>query len=132
MYQCEYLTVKETACKCCSQFRELTQQEIDWFLLVRTAVGEPMIIHRVFSCEKHNKEVGGALRSPHLISSSFVAIDFHPQTIKILDCFYKLLNSGIGLRLGLYKGRLHVDNRLVRRLWLNVQGKNVYDTDTQV
>ena len=65
-YNVRFFKPEEFKCPCCGQGSP-AQMLVLWLDLFRAAWGYPVRINSGFRCEKHNKEVGGAEKSRHLI-----------------------------------------------------------------
>ena len=65
-YQVKYFKPEEFRCPCCGG-GEPAQTLVLWLDLFRAAWGGPVYVNSGFRCEKHNKVVGGAEKSRHLL-----------------------------------------------------------------
>ena len=75
-YDVRYFRPEEFVCPCCRQGSP-AQMLVLWLDLFRSAWGGPVKINSGFRCPAHNKEVGGAERSRHLLGC---AADIAPTT----------------------------------------------------
>ena len=82
-----------------------------WAEEVRAALGNlPMRVNSWYRCERHNREIGGAASSQHLLGK---AIDFGIKTLspatvqKMLIARWPDLVRGLGS----YRGWSHIDRR---------------------
>lgn len=114
-----FFTPKEIACKgkaCCGgelwDKEEYGEKNIPYYLvealdkleMLRTKWGKPIILNSAHRCKKHNKRIGGALKSQHLKIAFDCRIKKEEQEKFILlakECGF----TGIGK----YKNFVHLD-----------------------
>lgn len=75
-YNVRFFKPEEFKCPCCGQGSPALMLVL-WLDLFRAAWGAPVRVNSGFRCEKHNKEVGGAENSRHLLGC---AADIAPST----------------------------------------------------
>lgn len=110
----KHFSRSEFSCKCCGKSK-VSNELLAVLELVRSHFGEPVVITSGYRCPEHNKAVGGAPNSKHLLG---VAADIH---VKNTDSskVYKFLNDifpdvyGIGL----YSNWTHIDVRKKKARW---------------
>lgn len=114
----EHFDLSEFECKCTNQYCKITI--IDLRLVrsleaLRLLANQPMIINSGFRCIGHNKAVGGAVESRHLLG---LAADIKTDALlpegkgRILK-MAGILFGGIGE----YKKFIHLDIREAKTLW---------------
>lgn len=106
-------TRKEFACKCCCGLG-LNDGDINPELVrviqdVRDTFDKPVVINSGLRCEKHNKRVGGVVRSQHLIGT---AADIRVQSVEPVEV-YRYLTAKYPKKFGIgnYKTFTHIDVR---------------------
>jgi hypothetical protein len=121
---------QEMMCHCgCREYR-MSQNTIDCLEKYRLKINMPIIISRGVSCEKHNKEIGGASKSEHLPISE--ASDINTLTMSEEEMF------DIGLnyfrRIGLYcvRGNLHVDTKDETLYWFRRMKKTTDNKGNEI
>ena len=107
-----HFTWAEMACKCCDTVPgiEVMQNTAAFLEKVRAILDQPMSVHCVYRCPKHNAEVGGVPNSEHVKGW---ACDFSVKGMTAKQVQAKLkphLGALIG-GLGRYPGFTHVDRR---------------------
>src|SRR5579864_1093640 len=65
----EFFSEKEFSCPCCGA-NKIETEVIARIDTIRSSLGVPLHINSGYRCEKHNKEVGGAKDSQHLIGKA--------------------------------------------------------------
>lgn len=105
---------KEFACKHCGEIK-LDSHLLAILELVRLRYGKPVIITSGYRCETHNKNVGGAPKSKHMLG---IAADIKVKNVEPSEV-YRFLNDTFpsSLGIGLYSGWVHVDTREERARW---------------
>lgn len=114
----EHFSRHEFACKCGCGF-----DTVDYELIIvkedlRDHFGCPVYTNSGCRCKKHNKAVGGAQDSQHLIgrASDAYTNEFHPSALyRYLDEKYP---NQYGL--GLYETFVHIDTRKHRARWIDL------------
>lgn len=107
---------EEFACPCGCGENAISFRLIYALQELRDAIGKPITITSGFRCAKHNKEVGGAKSSQHLLGW---AADIFVAHFPIKDLFEAILkiptfrNGGIGVA----SGFIHVDIREGEARW---------------
>lgn len=110
----EHFTSGEFACKCCGKYIENSEL---LFVLedVRKHFGTAVTITSGTRCAKHNKEVGGAPLSQHVLGT---AADIKVKGITpVAVAQYLELKYPKKYGVGVYKSWTHVDVRTVRARW---------------
>ena len=93
---------------------------------LRNEVGVPIRVISGYRCIEHNRDVGGAQNSQHLIGN---AADIVIQGISVAEMYEAALkiklfsNGGIGIYPD--RGFIHVDVRAFRARWGQLDGKYV-------
>ena len=81
--------------------------------IIRTHLGQPIIINSAYRTESYNKKVGGAIRSQHLTASAvdIVVLGYSPQYVYTI--IRSLMRAGAiaGGCVILYKTFVHYDIR---------------------
>lgn len=93
-------------------FTLILKSHLDWLEKQRDRVGKPFVITSGFRCPRHNKDVGGAVKSQHLRGT---ATDIQIRGLTALEASVKL-DSADGL--GVYQNFVHVDSRGHRARWV--------------
>ena len=104
-----HFTEKELACPCCKRCN------MDTYLLevletIRGECGFPLKVNSGFRCEVHNREVGGGIKSQHLLGK---AVDIDTSRLSA-EMKYKLAEAALvfGIRgFGVYDRFFHLDVR---------------------
>lgn len=95
----KYFKRKEFACKCGCGFDAVDAELLDLLTQIREHYGKPVTITSGCRCSNHNKNVGGAAKSQHVLGK---AVDFTvkghtPQEVqKFLDGFLPKDKYGLG------------------------------------
>jgi len=105
-----YFKRKEFACKCGCGFDTVDYPLIHVLTLLRIRFKRPVVILSGCRCEKHNREIGGAKHSQHLLGR---AADFYIPGVDIETVYahIKKLMEGEVYGLGKYKTFIHLDTR---------------------
>jgi uncharacterized protein YcbK (DUF882 family) len=115
----------EFACRCCGK-AEIDQRLVDALQELRDLAGAPVRVTSGYRCPDHNRAVGGAKQSRHLLG--------HAADIVIKDLsvagMYELAERVDAFReggIGVYpeRGFIHVDIREGRARWGHLGGKYV-------
>lgn len=108
----------EFACRCGCGFGlnpgDVSPALIERLEEIRTHFGKSIIITSACRCEKHNKRVGGAAHSQHLLGTAadIIIRDVRPETVyNYVSGRYN--NGGTGK----YRLFTHVDVRQDKRFW---------------
>jgi zinc D-Ala-D-Ala carboxypeptidase len=118
----------EFACKCgratCKGV-EIQRSIVDALQQLRDALGLRVSIVSGVRCKAHNKAIGGAPNSQHVLG---IAADIHVERITpeklyaIVDAIPAFRNGGVGYGFG----RFHVDTRAGRARWrYNAMGNTI-------
>lgn len=104
---------EEFACRCKCGYDTVDIGLIAVLQDARDYFGEPLIVNSGARCPAHNKAVGGADNSQHLIGRAADIITEHPRMLyDYLDQKYPKT-----LGLGLYPTFVHIDSRRQRARW---------------
>lgn len=124
MKQNKYFVESEFKCKCgCNTMPEGQPNDelIDILCKIREHFGKPLIIKSGYRCPTHNKAVGGAAKSRHVVGD---AVDFIIKDIKTIDVYSyvisKYINYGIAKKIlpsYPYRGFVHFDTRGYKARW---------------
>lgn len=103
---------KELACKCCGQLPPFARENIEALVCevldpAREKLGSPIVVNSGYRCPKHNKEVGGATNSQHLLGQA-ADIRFQVSGFKIQDLAKAIVENGKYDQLILYPTFVHV------------------------
>lgn len=104
----------ETVCRCGCGYNAPSAKLLRLAEKVRAAIGAPMIVHCVCRCPEHNKAVGGAPKSLHLLGQ---AMDFHVQGKSTVEVVGHILAAYLLKELpelgglGIYDWGVHIDVR---------------------
>lgn len=116
----QHFTSQEFACKCGCGLSDVHPMLIDLLETIRDKAGEkPVTILSGHRCETHNKKVGGARNSQHLLGK---AADIHIKgmtPIQVHSLVDHLHDEGLAHvgGLGLYQSFVHVDIRSGTARW---------------
>lgn len=110
-----HFKVSEMACKCGCGTNQIDPHVIAILELVRCHFQQPVIITSARRCNKHNKAVGGAAKSQHLLGT---AVDIKVKGIAP-STVYQFLDSTFpnSLGLGSYRTFTHIDIRPNKARW---------------
>lgn len=61
---------KELQCRCCG-LNAVNEESLKLLQELRDLVGKPMIVNSAYRCQDHNRAVGGAFNSQHLMGTAF-------------------------------------------------------------
>ena len=107
----KHFTLNEFDCKCNNhkcKYTLVNEELIVKLEELRYLVGDsPLIINSAYRCKTHNKDVGGAKYSQHVIGN---AVDIRTPSHLSDDEFADIAET-IFSGVGRYKGRVHVDVR---------------------
>jgi len=112
-------SASEFRCSCCGKV-EIRCKLVIALEDLRSSIGRPMRILSGYRCERHNREVGGASNSRHLISDAadiWVVGSSLWKLVRQAQCVKAFENGGIGLYPPYKDGDrwrgnfLHVDTR---------------------
>lgn len=109
-------SIEEFHCHC--QFQECFETYIDEGLvnglqILRNVIAVPVVITRGYSCSAHNKAVGGAKNSFHLLG---MAADLYAKGVGLNQLIKAASQIDAFGGIGSYQGHLHVDTG-PRRDW---------------
>jgi len=115
----------EFACRCCGR-AEINPRLVDALQELRDLAGEPVRITSGYRCSDHNRAVGGAKQSQHLLGN---AADIVVKGRSVAE-MYELAEQVPAFRdggIGVYPdmGFIHVDVRNERARWGHLGGKYV-------
>ena len=95
-YAVEHFTAGEFVCPCCGQGRP-SRLLVLWLDLLRRAWGGPVRVNSGFRCAAHNREVGGAPRSRHLLGCAADVAPAEPEKGGGFSAFAALASRLCGL-----------------------------------
>lgn len=103
---------QELCCKCCGQLPPFARGNIEALVCevldpAREKLGSPIVVNSGYRCPKHNKEVGGATNSQHLLGQA-ADIRFQVSGFKIQDLAKAIVENGKYDQLILYPTFVHV------------------------
>ena len=103
---------QELCCKCCGQLPPFARENIEALVRevldpAREKLGSPIVVNSGYRCPKHNKEVGGATNSQHLLGQA-ADIRFQVSGFKIQDLAKAIVENGKYDQLILYPTFVHV------------------------
>lgn len=131
-WKLQYFEPREFACKCCGRVMVTPEAQRSWEAIdmLRHRLCEPIRVHSATRCEKHNKAVGGALRSFHLrgmaydISTKTFATDLQSVERATIELEILWLAGFLGFGgVGIYRTFIHLDTRqidTVPKSWFDV------------
>lgn len=108
----------EFKCKCCGKLPPRGMKTLLIVLLqrLRDAVGKPLIINSGYRCPKHNKEVGGATHSQHVLGTAAdVKVPPGLTVPQLAQIAAEVGFDGIGRYIR--QGFIHVDVRGSKARW---------------
>jgi len=110
----KHFNEKEFACKGCGDVR-LDTELLAVLELVRQVTGKPVTITSGYRSPAHNKAVGGAPRSKHIlgIAADITVEGYTPR--EVYDLLDKTFPNYYGI--GLYSGWVHIDVRKTKARW---------------
>ena len=115
----------EFACRCCDRI-EINQRLVDALQELRDLAGLPIRVTSGYRCPEHNRAIGGAPRSQHLLGTA-ADISVRGMTsaemYRLAEDVEAFRNGGIGVYPD--KGFIHVDVRDGRARWGQLDGKYV-------
>ena len=89
-------TLREFQCRCCGQVK-LHSELLRRLQAMRTESGRPIIVNSGYRCVAHNRAVGGATRSRHMIGDAVdVVIRGWPIARQRALCEKYFQDNGIG------------------------------------
>lgn len=91
-HKVQFFQEKEFRCPCCGQ-GDVAASLVLALELLRAAWGGPVIVNSAFRCLAHNREVGGAEHSRHLLG---LAADIRPRDPALLGPFRALVSAMYG------------------------------------
>lgn len=107
----ENFNLKEFQCSCCGTVK-IDPELVRRLQAMRDELGVPIIVNSGYRCPAHNKAVGGAKDSQHLVgkAADITARDL-PRLMLLAEKYFH--DQGLGL----YKNYVHVDVRGTRVRW---------------
>ena len=113
-----HFSSQEFACKCGCGQAEVHPKLIELLEHLRAHFNQPVIITSGRRCEKHNKHVGGAKNSQHLLGTAADINIKHVTPKAVADYLESTYPDSHGI--GRYKTFTHIDVRHDKARW----GKN--------
>ena len=110
---------KELECHCGCGSRYIDGEALSKLQILRTMWNRPMRINSACRCPKHNKEVGGALRSNHISDPDHMCTAFDVQMLnaETREEFISLAKN-VGFNgIGVAKTFVHIDTRAEPTEW---------------
>ena len=102
----------EIACPCCGQL-VIRESALDALQKLRGLMAEPLTLNSAHRCVKHNRKVGGAPQSRHLMGDAFdIAVGNHDRR----KLYWSAQIAGF-TGFGFMRNALHVDKRSERAAW---------------
>lgn len=92
----KYFTEKELRCPCCD-VNGIHPSFMHKLELLREACDFPFVITSAYRCPDHNKYVGGAERSPHLVGMAADILVYGKKAHKLLSLAPQFGFTGIGI-----------------------------------
>lgn len=114
----------ELACHHC-HLNNCKQELVDMLEQFRTAVGKPITINDAYRCPQHNKDIGGAIRSQHVLG---MAADVSVQGLKAteLEVIAHTCSMVTGIGRNDHSNYIHLDTRLIPAKWCyNTTGSEI-------
>ena len=115
-YLTTHFRAKELACKCGCYEQKMAADFMVMLEQLRQKLGRPVFITSGFRCQEHNKAVGGASGSWHLLgmAADIICISANDR-YEIVGAAIEIGFSGLGID----KHFVHVDNRksLPKKIW---------------
>lgn len=106
-----YFSDKELACRCgCNQLK-LNPIFDSKLLQLRNNLNEPMQVNSCCRCATHNKKVGGASKSFHLLENGTCAIDIKRSEYNSYNVKLVLEAWELGFSIGVHPSFFHFDIR---------------------
>lgn len=105
----------EFTCNHCGALEHLSTELVAVLELVRHHFGKPVVVNSGYRCETHNKNVGGAPKSKHLLG---IAADIRISGVKpkeVYDFLGGVFPDQYGI--GLYDSFTHIDVREGKGRW---------------
>lgn len=102
----QYFSRSEFACKCGCGYDTVDALLLEALREIRIAFGEPVHVTSAARCENHNANVGGGLKSQHLLgrAADIQVRDTEPDDVADYA-------EALGLSVGRYDTFTHVDTR---------------------
>ena len=88
----EFTCGMSNPCKHCGAVAFISPQLVDMLEDIRAIVGKPIRILSGYRCLDHNREIGGATSSMHMVG---FAADIAPPTGMSISRFYELCQLGV-------------------------------------
>ena len=105
----------EFACRCCGKYITPPDELLQVLEQIRHAYSAPVVITSGYRCPAHNKNVGGATHSRHIVGD---AVDIKVSNVDAIDVYATAdtLVGGSG-GVGKYPTWVHIDWRGYRARW---------------
>lgn len=106
--------IKEFACKDGTDLIKIDDELVEKLQVIRSYFGSPVIINSGYRTNAHNKKVGGATNSMHLLGKACDIVVKNRKPNVVGEFAKKIGFNGVGI----YKDFVHVDTRKSPSYWL--------------
>ena len=113
----------EFRCRCCNEAK-VESKLVNALQELRFLVGKPILINSGYRCPKHNKAIGGAKNSQHILGTA-ADIVIPGLDVEQMFSYAKLIEPFEKGGIGIYPDQkfIHVDVRRRQARWARVNGK---------
>jgi hypothetical protein len=116
-YVTEHFMYSDFVCPCCDALKIVPgfYRHVELLERMRNELGFPMLVNSAFRCERHNRKIGGATQSWHLLFATDIRPEEHsPEKIAAMfEAAPRLGFTGIGR----YDAFIHLDLRPEPARW---------------